>query len=79
MTILTCKFRIMNSKIELMLRNEVLNLKFSQIIENYMFLSLIKNFPGIPGNSRETTLFPGIGKYPGIPVSRDSGIPGEKP
>ena len=73
MTILTCKFRIMNSKIELMLRNEVLNLKFSQIIENYMFLSLIKNFPGIPGNSRETTLFPGIGKYPGIPVSWDPG------
>ena len=79
MTILTCKFRIMNSKIELMLRNEVLNLKFSQIIENYMFLSLIKNFPGIPWISRDTTLFPGIGKYPGIPVSRDSGIPGEKP
>ena len=67
MTILTCKFRIKNSKIQLMLRNEVLNLKFSQIIENYTFLILIKKLPGIPGISREATLFPGIGKYPGIP------------
>ena len=62
MTILTCKFRIMNSKIELMLRNEVLNLKFSQIIENYMFLSLIKNFPGIPGKQ---LYFPGLENTPG--------------
>ena len=73
MTILTCKFRIMNSKIELMLRNEVLNLKFSQIIENYMFLSLIKNFPGIPGKQ---LYFPGLENTPG---SRFPGIPGEKP
>ena len=57
MTILTCKFRIMNSKIELMLRNEVLNLKFSQIIENYILLSLIKKFPGIP---EKQLYFPGL-------------------
>ena len=72
MTILTCKFRIMNSKIELMLRNEVLNLKFSQIIENYMFLSLIKNFPGIPGKQ---LYFPGLENTPG---SRFPGIPGSR-
>ena len=67
MTILTCKFRIMNSKIELMLRNEVLNLKFSQIIENYMFLSLIKNFPGNNFISRDWK----IPRDPGFPGSRE--------
>ena len=62
MTILTCKFRIMNSKIQLRHRNEVLNLKFSQIIENNILLSLIKNFPGIP---EKQLYFPGLENNPG--------------
>ena len=58
-----------------MLRNEVLNFKFSQIIENYIFLSLIKNsreFPGFPGKQ---LYFPGLENTPG---SRLPGIPGSR-